>query len=60
MKNYKNYNVGDKVLIIFSHRNDLNLEGIIREVRPSFCKIETSVGINNHTYGQFKKIENAS
>ena len=41
MKNYKNYNVGDKVVIIFSHRNDLNLEGIIKEVRPSFCKIET-------------------
>ena len=56
MKNYKNYNVGDKVIITFSHRNDLNLEGIIKEVRPSFCKIETSVGINNHTYGQFKKI----
>ena len=56
MKNYKNYNVGDKVIIIFSHRNDLNLEGIIKEVRPSFCKIETSVGINNHTYGKFKKI----
>ena len=60
MKSYKNYNVGDKVIITFSHRNDLNLEGIIKEVRPSFCKIETSVGINNHTYGQFKKIENVS
>ena len=56
MKNYKNYNVGDKVIITFSHRNDLNLEGIIKEVRPRFCKIETSLGINNHTYVQFKKI----
>lgn len=56
MKNYKNFNVGDKVLITRSHRMDLNLEGIIREVRHSFCKIETSVGLNNHTYGQFEKI----
>ena len=40
MKNYKLYNVGDKVKIIFSHSDDLGKEGVIVEVRPSFCKIK--------------------
>lgn len=58
-KNYKNWNVGDKVKIIFSHSDDLGKEGVIVEVRPSFCKIEIE-GYSkprNHCYGQFKKIE---
>lgn len=55
-KNYKNWNVGDKVEIIFSHSNDKGMIGEIKEVRHSFCKIETPVGLKNHTYGQFKKI----
>lgn len=58
MKNYLKYSVGDKVQIIHTHGDDLNKIGIIKEVRPSFCKIEIE-GYNkplNHTYGQFKKI----
>ena len=62
MKNYKLFNVGDKVEIIHSHSNDIGKIGTIVEVRHSFCKID--IGINpqngkrlivNHTYGQFKK-----
>lgn len=55
-KNYKNWSVGDKVEIIFSHSNDLGMQGEVLEVRNSFCKIQTPVGIKNHTYGQFKKL----
>lgn len=66
MKNYKLFNVGDKVEIIFSHSNDKGKVGTITEVRPSFCKID--IGINpqngkrlivNHTYGQFRKVTDA-
>lgn len=59
MKNYYLYNIGDKVKIVRSHSDDLGKEGIIVEVRPSFCKIQIE-GYNkpkNHTYGQFIKIE---
>lgn len=70
MKNYKLFNVGDKVRIVRTHGNDLNKEGIIETVRPSFCKIQilnedgslmlnpqnNKPIINNHTYGQFVKI----
>ena len=58
-KNYKNWNVGDKVQIVFSHSDDKGKVGIIREVRPSFCKIEIEgyPKLRNHTYGQFKKVE---
>lgn len=62
-KNYKNYNVGDKVEIIFSHSDDKGKIGTIVEVRHSFCKIDIGIHpqngkrhIVNHTYGQFKKI----
>lgn len=62
-KNYKNWNIGNKVIITHTHGNDLGKEGIITEVRHSFCKI--NIGINpqnnkplivNHCYGQFKKV----
>lgn len=58
MKNYKLYNVGDRVEIIFSHSDDKGKIGVITEVRPSFCKIllEGATKTCNHTYGQFKKI----
>ena len=65
MKHYKEFNVGDIVEIIFSHSDDKGKIGTITEVRHSFCKI--NIGINpqngkplivNHTYGQFKKIDN--
>ena len=58
MKNYKLYNVGDKVKIIFSHSDDLGKEGVIVEVRSSFCKIkiEGYPNLKNHTYNQFVKI----
>lgn len=57
-KNYKNWNVGDKVKIIFSHSEDLNNVGVIKEVRPSFCKIDIKgyPKLRNHTYGQFAKV----
>lgn len=62
-KNYKNWNVGDRVQIVFSHSDDKGKIGTIVEVRPSFCKIEVE-GYNkprNHTYEQFKKyIENSN
>lgn len=57
-KNYKLWNVGEKVKIIHSHSDDLGKEGIIIEVRPSFCKIEIE-GYSrpkNHTYGQFQRV----
>lgn len=58
MKNYKLYNIGDRVKIIFSHSDDLGKEGVIVEVRPSFCKIkiEGYSNLKNHTYNQFVKI----
>ena len=58
MKNYKLFNIGDKVKIIRSHSDDINKVGTIVEVRPSFCKIEIEgyTKPNNHTYGQFVKI----
>ena len=64
-KNYKLYNIGDKVKITFSHSDDLNMVGTLVEVRPSFCKIDVGLykpngvkpDIRNHTYGQFEKID---
>ena len=63
MKNYKLYNPGDRVIIIRSHSDDKGKEGIIVEVRNSFCKINIGTNpqngkslIKNHTYGQFKKL----
>lgn len=64
-KNYKLYNIGDKVKITFSHSDDLNMVGTLVEVRPSFCKIDLGLykpngikpDIRNHTYGQFEKID---
>lgn len=55
-KNYKNYTVGDKVIILHSHIDDIGQTGIITEVRHSFCKIEINGKERNHTYGQFKKV----
>lgn len=55
MKNYKKYNIGDRVKIIHSHSDDIGQTGIITEVRHSFCKIKIGETIKNHTYGQFKK-----
>ena len=62
MKNYKLWNVGDVVEIVHSHSDDLHKTGIIREVRPSFCKIEIEgyPKLRNHTYGQFRKLEDRS
>lgn len=59
MKNYKLYSVGDRVVITHTHKDDLGKEGIIREVRHSFCKIEIEgyAKLQNHTYGQFKKVK---
>ena len=63
-KNYKNWNVGERVVITFSHSDDINKTGTVVEVRPSFCKIQIDNEflqngkplIKNHTYGQFKRI----
>lgn len=60
MKNYKLYNVGDEVIITFSHGDDKGKIGKIIEVRHSFCKIQID-GYKkpvNHTYGQFKLCSN--
>ena len=58
MKNYKLFNIGEKVEIIRSHTNDVGQIGTIVLVRPSYCKIELPSGeVKNHTYGQFKKVE---
>ena len=58
MKNYRLFNIGEKVEIIRSHSNDVGQIGTIILVRPSYCKIELPSGeIKNHTYGQFKKVE---
>ena len=57
-KNYKLWNTDELVKIIFSHSDDLGKVGIIREVRPSFCKIEIQgyPKLRNHTYGQFERV----
>ena len=58
MKNYKLFNIGEKVEIIRSHSNDVGQIGTIVLVRPSYCKIELPSGeTKNHTSGQFKKVE---
>lgn len=57
MKNYKLFNVNDRVEIVRSHSDDVGQIGIITLVRPSYCKIQLSNGeIKNHTYGQFVKL----
>lgn len=59
MKNYKKYNIGDRVVITHSHSDDIGKTGTIAEVRHSFCKIDIE-GYSkpkNHTYGQFERIE---
>ena len=57
MKNYKLFNVGDKVTIVRSHSNDIGQIGTIILVRPSYCKIQLPNGeVKNHTYGQFKSL----
>ena len=57
MKNYKLFNIGDKVKIVRSHSNDIGQIGTITEVRPSYCKIQLPNGeVKNHTYGQFKSL----
>lgn len=58
MKNYKLYNVGDKVVITRSHSDNVGKTGVITEVRHSFCKIllEGATKTCNHTYAQFKKV----
>ncbi len=59
MKHYKLFNIGDVVKILHSHSDDLNKIGTIVEVRPSFCKIQIDgyPKPRNHTYGQFKKVD---
>lgn len=59
MKNFERFKVGDKVQIVFSHSDDKDKIGTIVEVRPSFCKIEVEgyKKPRNHTYGQFKLVE---
>lgn len=58
MKNYKLFSIGEKVEIVRSHSNDVGQIGTITLVRPSYCKIQLDNGeIKNHTYGQFKKVE---
>lgn len=63
MKNYKLWNIGDKVRITQSHSDDLGKEGTIVEVRHSFCIIDEGrykqngkPWYYNHTYGQFEKV----
>lgn len=68
MKNADKYKVGDKVLILHTHNKDLGMVGEITEVRCSFCKIllpmwnpQNGKQVQlNHTYGQFKKLEDLS
>lgn len=57
MKNYKLWNEGDRVRITRTHGEDLDKEGVITEVRCSFCKIllDGETKTVNHTYGQFVK-----
>ena len=57
-KNYKLWNVGDRVRIIRTHGDDLYKTGTVKEVRCSFCKIliDGATKEINHTYGQFEKI----
>lgn len=58
MKNRDNFNVGDKVIIVRTHGDDLNKIGTIVDIRCSFCKIQIEDYKKpvNHCYGQFKKI----
>ncbi len=56
MKNYKLYSPGDEVIIIRTHKDDLNKKGIIIEVNCSYCKIKIGDKVYNHTYAQFKKV----
>lgn len=58
-KNYRNFEVGDKVKIVITHNDDLGKIGEIVEVRNSFCKIlfEGEKKPVNHTYRQFIKVE---
>lgn len=54
MKNYQRYKVGDKVIIIATHKDDLNQTGVIIKIHHSYCKIRINNKIYNHTYSQFK------
>lgn len=58
-KNYKLWNVGEKVVITKTgpKNNDLGKEGVIICVRNSFCKILIDGKEHNHIYGQFKRIK---
>ena len=57
-KNYKLWNVGDRVRIIRTHGDDLYKTGTVKEVRWSFGKIliDGATKEVNHTYGQFERI----
>lgn len=56
MKNWKTWNVGEEVIIVASHGDDLGKTGIIKEVRNSFCKIDIDGKLYNHTYSQFERV----
>lgn len=60
MKNYKLWNVGDRVEIILSgpKNNSKGRVGTITEVRNSFCKVllDGDKKTQNHSYGRFKRI----
>lgn len=60
MKNYKQFNIGDRVEILFSgpKNNSKGQQGVITEVRNSFCKIllDGHSVTQNHCYGRFKRI----
>ena len=57
-KNYKLWNVGDRVRIVRTHGDDLYKTGTVKEVSCSFCKIliDGATKEVNHTYGQFERI----
>lgn len=57
MKNYQKFSIGDWVEIVFSHSGNIGAKGVITLVRPSYCKIKIDGKEENHTYGQFKKID---
>lgn len=58
---YRNlYKEGDQVEIIRTHGDDLGKIGTITEVRCSFCKIDIEGKIVNHTYKQFRKVNEPS
>lgn len=65
MKNYLGFKVGDKVIITNSHSGDEGTVGTIVEVKHSYCIIDEGrfkqngkPWYYNHTYGQFKKVNN--